>query len=80
MPKRTITNKMPNVKSTQVACMEYCVSAWSHMHYVKDKSLLECIQQRFTKLYHIPIPGIQHLHYEDQLKLKEVNLWILEER
>jgi len=35
--------------------VEYCVSAWSP-HYIKDKDILERIQNRFTRL----IPGMQN--------------------
>ena len=53
--------------------LAYCTAAWSP-HYVKDKVLLERIQRRFTRM----IPGLKHLKYEQ--RLRELNLWTLEDR
>ena len=53
--------------------LEYCVSVWSP-HYTKDKELLERVQHRFTRM----IKEVRDKDYLD--RLKEVNLWTLEER
>jgi len=50
-----------------------CSSAWSP-HYNKDKSLLERVQHRFTRLF----PHLRKLPYEEQLN--HLRLWTLEER
>ena len=43
--------------------LEYCLSAWSP-HYEKDKSLLERVQNRFTRM----IPYLREIPYEEGLK------------
>jgi len=53
--------------------LEYCVSVWSP-HYTKDKDLLERVQHRFTRM----IKEVRDKEYLD--RLKELNLWTLEER
>ena len=53
--------------------LEYCVSAWSP-YYVKDRSLLERVQHRFTRM----VPGLRNLSYEN--RLEHLGLWTLEER
>ena len=53
--------------------LEYCVSVWSP-HYTKDKELLERVQHRFTRM----IKEVLDKDYLD--RLKELNLWTLEER
>ena len=53
--------------------LEYCVSTWSP-HYVKDKSLLERVQHRFTRM----VPGLKSLPYEN--RLERLRLWSLEKR
>jgi len=42
--------------------LDYCSSAWSP-HYNKDKSLLERVQHRFTRLF----PNLRKLPYEERL-------------
>ena len=78
MIKRTISYKNPEImvrlyKTLVRPHLEYCVSAWSP-HYIKDKELLERIQQRFTRMIK-EVPGKDYLD-----RLKELNLWTLEER
>ena len=53
--------------------LEYCVSTWSP-HYIKDKSLLERVQHRFTRM----VPGLKSLPYEE--RLERLRLWSLEKR
>ena len=53
--------------------MEFCTPAWSP-HYEKDKTLLEKVQHRFTKI----TPGINELNYEDRPDI--LRLRSLEER
>jgi len=53
--------------------VEYSVSAWSP-YYVKDKTLLERIQHRFTRM----VPGLKSLPYEE--RLDRLGIWTLEER
>ena len=43
-------------------------------NYIKDKELLECVQHRFTRM----IKEVRGKDYLD--RLKELNLWTLEER
>ena len=52
--------------------LEYCV-VWSP-YYTKDKKLLERVQHRFTQM----IKEDRDKDYLD--RLKELNLWTLEER
>jgi len=52
---------------------EYCVSAWSP-HYLKDKELLERVQQRFMCMF----KDLRQKHYDE--RLKTLDLWTLEER
>ena len=78
MIKRTISYKKPEImvrlyKSLVRPHLEYCVSAWAP-HYAKDKELLERVQHRFTRL----IKEVRGKDYVD--RLKELNLWTLEER
>ena len=44
--------------------LEYCTPAWS-THYEKDKTLLEKVQHRFTRM----IPGLNALSYEDRIDI-----------
>jgi len=53
--------------------LECCVSAWSP-YYVEDRSLLERVQHRFTRM----VPGLRNLSYEN--RLEHLGLWTLEER
>ena len=53
--------------------LEYCTLAWSP-YYEKDRSLLEKVQHRFTRM----IPGLNALSYEDRLDI--LGLWWLEDR
>jgi len=53
--------------------LEYCVSAWSP-YYVKDRSLLERVQRRFTRM----VPGLKKLSYEKRLEY--LGLWTSEEQ
>jgi len=53
--------------------LEYCVSAWSP-YYAKDRSLLERVQHRFTRM----VLGLKNLSYEK--RLEHLGLWTLEER
>ena len=53
--------------------VEYASPAWSPF-YQKNKTLIERIQRRFTKL----IPQLKTVSYEE--RLKETGLWSLEER
>ena len=53
--------------------LEYYTPAWSP-YYEKDKSLLEKVQHRFTRM----IPGLNALSYENRLNI--LGLWSLEER
>jgi len=55
------------------AHLEYCVSAWSP-YYVKDRSLLERVQHRSTRM----VPGLKNLSYEK--RLEHLGLQTLEER
>ena len=78
MTKRTITYKQPDImvrlyKTSVRPHLEYCVSVWSP-HYTKDKELLEHVQHRFTWM----IKEVREKDYLD--RLKELNLWTLEER
>jgi len=43
--------------------LEYCITAWSP-HYVKDKELIERIQQRFTRMF----PDLRRLAYLRRLQ------------
>jgi len=90
-----IDNKTPHImlslyKSLVRPHVEYCVSAWSTLHYKDFRKawlhwgptlkLLETIHWnafstcRFTRL----IPGMQKLSYME--RLAKLNLWSLEER
>ena len=78
MINRTITWKsadilLPLYKTLVRPLLEYCTVAWSP-HYVKDKSLLERIQHRFTRM----VPGLKNKSYEE--RLQQLGLWTLEER
>ena len=78
MIKRTISYKTPEImvrlyKALVRPHLEYCVSVWSP-HYTKDKNLLERVQHRFTRM----IKDVRDKEYLD--RLKELNLWTLEER
>jgi len=53
--------------------LEYCSVAWSP-HYQKEKSVLERVQHRFTRL----MPGMAAKEYSN--RLEELRLWSLEER
>ena len=52
--------------------LEYCTPAWS-LSFEKDKSLLEKVQHRFTRM----IPGLNALSYVERLDIQ--GLWSLEE-
>jgi len=43
-------------------------------HYAKDKSLLERVQHRFTRM----VPGLKNMPY--QQRLEHLDLWYIEER
>ena len=78
MIQRTISYKsadilLPLYKTLVRPLVEYCTPAWSP-HYVKDKTLLEKVQHRFTRM----IPGLKQLEYST--RLDALNLWTLEER
>ena len=78
MIRRTISYKsadilLPLYKTLVRPLVEYCTPAWSP-HYVKDKTLLEKVQHRFTRM----IPGLKQLEYST--RLDALNLWTLEER
>ena len=75
---RNIRYKSPDVmlrlyKSMVRPHVEYCTVAWSP-HYIKDKQLIEKIQQRFIKM----IPGFRDKSYEEGLQIICLNT--LEER
>lgn len=53
--------------------LDYCSTVW-HPHFSKDKSLLEKVQHRFTRLF----PHLRGLPYEE--RLHQLGLWSLEER
>jgi len=53
--------------------LEYCIQMWSPQ-YRRDMDMLECIQQRATKM----IQGMKHLFYED--RLRGLGLFSLEKR
>ena len=53
--------------------LEYCSTVWSP-HYNKDKTLLERVQHRFTRLF----PHLRSQPYE--VRLSHLGLWTLEER
>ena len=53
--------------------LEYNMAAWSP-HYQKDKSLLERVQHRFTRLF----TNLRSLPYET--RLLRLGLWSLEDR
>jgi len=78
MIKRTIGYTKPEImvrlyKTLVKPHLEYCVNVWSP-HYTKDKELLERVQHRFTRM-------IKEVHDKEYLdRLKELNLWTLEER
>jgi hypothetical protein len=78
MIRRTISYKsadilLPLYKTLVRPLVEYCTPAWSP-HYVKDKTLLEKVQHRFTRM----IPRLKQLEYST--RLDALNLWTLEER
>ena len=78
MIKRTIQFKDKSVllqlyKSLVRPHLEYCSPVWSP-YYIKDRSLLEKVQRRFTRL----LPGMKELDYEE--RLSRLGLWTLEER
>jgi ribonucleases P/MRP protein subunit RPP40 len=78
MIHRTIKNRDKTTllclyKSLVRPLLEYAVPAWSP-HYVKDKSLLERAQHRFTRM----VRNLRKLDYMD--RLKALSLWTLEER
>jgi len=83
MQDRLILTKTLSYKDTNVLLklyitlvrpqLEYCVSAWSP-HYANDKSLLERVQHRFTRM----IPGLKSMTYKK--RFEHVGLWSLEER
>ena len=60
-------------KSLVCPHLEYCTAAWNP-HYIKDKELLERVQQRFTRM----ISELRNLPYADHLR--HMNLQSLEER
>jgi len=53
--------------------LDYCSTVW-HPHFSKDKSLLEKVQHRFTRLF----PHLRGLPYEE--RLHQLGLWSFEER
>ena len=53
--------------------LDYCSSVWNP-HFIKDKSLLERVQHRFTRLF----PHLRSLPYEE--RISQLGLWSLEER
>ena len=78
MMNRTIVYKSKEVllnlyKSLVRPHVEYCTPVWSPC-YQKDKSLIERVQHRFTRM----IPGFSKLPYCE--RLKRLGLWSLEER
>lgn len=75
---RTIKYRNPTIlinlyKSLVRPHLDYCSAVWSP-HYIKDKSLLEKVQHRFTRLFH----HLRKLSYEE--RLGHLGLWTLEER
>jgi len=78
MINRSITYRskdilVPLYKSLVRPLVEYCTPAWSP-YYQKDKDLIERLQHRLTRM----IPRLKLLPYTD--RLRELNLWSLEER
>lgn len=76
--KRTMEHRDPLVlvslyKSLVRPHLEHCSPIWSP-HFQKDKSLLEKVQHRFTRLF----PELRSFSYND--RLKKLKLWTLEER
>ena len=64
---RTIKYKNPEIllnlyKSMVRPHLDYCSTVWS-THYIKDKTLLERVQHRFTRLF----PHLRSLPYEARL-------------
>ena len=49
--------------------LEYCIQMWSPQ-YRRDMDMLECIQQRATKM----IQGMEHFPCEDQFNLEKRRL------
>jgi len=72
MKHRNPTVLMNSYKSLVRPHLDYCSSAWSP-HYNKDKSLLERMQHRFTRLF----THLRKLPYEE--RLNHLGLWTLEE-
>jgi len=67
MIHRTINYKsadilLPLYKTLIRPLVEYCTPAWSP-HYIKDKTLLEKVQCRFTRM----ITGLKLLNYNSRL-------------
>ena len=60
-------------KSLVRPLLEYCTPVWSP-HYIQDKSLIERVQHRFTRM----IRGMRHQSYEYRLEM--LGIWSLEER
>ena len=78
MIRRTVHSRradvlVPLYKTLVRPHLEYCSVAWSP-YYQKDRSVLERVQHRFTRL----IPGMSSKEYS--LRLDELRLWSLEER
>jgi len=76
--KRTVVSRDPSIlvalyKSLVRPHLEFCCSAWSP-HYKKDRTLIERIQHRFTRLF----KDLQKLDYSE--RLNHLGLWTLEER